>query len=104
MSEMIKDVMTFLGRSFNSREIERLCNHLSVDSMRANPSCNNDSLVEKAKSFNANAQASGDFKFIRKGEIGSFKDELTSDFNQKFDDFMHHQNLKRSQFTFKTNE
>lgn len=98
---MIKSAMNFFGRSFVPHEIEKLCTHLSVESMRANPSCNNDSLVEKAKSVNANALTSGEFRFIRKGQIGSFIDEFSRDTDRKFEDFMQHQSLQKSQFAFK---
>lgn len=101
MSQMINQTMTFLGKNYSLQQIEKLCDHLSVDSMRANPSCNNDSLVEMAKSVNENGKVSGDFKFIRKGEVGSFKSEFTKDTNKKFDEFMTQQMLQSHQFAFK---
>ena len=82
MAAVVKEAMKFLGKNFSDHEIDELCEHLSVDSMRANPSCNNDGLVEMAKKVNENGKTSGDFKFIRRGQVGSFKEEFSEDINQ----------------------
>lgn len=101
MPKMIRQTTDFLGKSFSDQAVDKLCHHLSVESMRANPSCNNDSLVEMAKSVNKNGKASGDFKFIRKGEVGSFKGEFSQDTDKKFDEFMAQQVLRSHHFAFK---
>lgn len=103
MDQMVKETMKFLGKNFSQREIDKLCQHLSVESMRNNPMCNNDSLVGLAKSLNKNGKTSGDFKFIRKGEVGSFREEFSHEVDRKFEDFMHHPSLKTNQFSFKLN-
>lgn len=51
---VIQKCITFLNKSYTQEQIQRLANHLSVDSMRANPSCNNDILVKTAKLLNNN--------------------------------------------------
>lgn len=101
MAQMISSTMAFLGKTYLRSEIDRLCTHLSVESMRANPSCNNDSLVEKAKSVNLNGKSSGEFQFIRKGIVGSYQEEFSEDLNKKFDAFMAEPSLNRSNFLFK---
>lgn len=101
MDAVVKRAMTFLGRNYLQHEIDKLCKHLSVDAMRKNPSCNNESLVKMAKSLNENGKTSGDFKFIRKGQVGSFKEEFSYEVNQRFEDFMHQPTLHSSQFAFK---
>lgn len=101
MQQMVEDVMRFLGKKYSQQQVETLCKHLSVDSMRANPSCNNDTLVEKAKSLNKNGKTAGDFKFIRKGEVGSFREEFSQEMNQKFETFIGQVSLKNNHFCFK---
>jgi hypothetical protein len=101
MPKVVTESAKFLGKSFTRQQIDELCNHLSVDSMRANPSCNNDSLVELAKSLNENGKTAGEFKFIRKGQVGSFKDEFSSETNQAFENFMQQSSLKGDQFSYK---
>lgn len=102
MTEVIKETMQFLNKNYSEEEIENLAKHLSVESMRANASCNNDALVEMAKKLNENGKSSGDFKFIRQGKIGSFDEEK---FNEKivenFETFMNHLSLKENNFTYK---
>lgn len=102
MAHMVKQTMTFLSKIYSDHEVDKLCHHLSVDSMRANPSCNNDSLVQLAKSLNKNGKDAGEYKFIRKGQVGSFRDEFSRDTDQKFDEFMRLPVLHCSQFAFKT--
>ena len=41
--------ISFLNKSYKQEQIQRLAKHLSFDSMRNNPSCNNDVLVQNAK-------------------------------------------------------
>lgn len=101
MNQMVKKAMRFLGKKYSQEQIEKLCKHLSVDSMRANPACNNDSLVEKAKSLNANGATSGDFRFIRKGEVGSFNEEFSNEMHQRFDSFMQHITLLLNKFSYR---
>lgn len=51
---VIRKCISFLNKSYTQEQIHRLGKHLSVDSMRANPSCNNDMLVKTAKLLNNN--------------------------------------------------
>lgn len=102
MSKVIKEAMNFLEKNYSEEEIEKLAKHLSVESMRANASCNNDALVEMAKKLNENGKSSGNFKFIRQGKIGSFDQEI---FPEKivgnFETFMNQSALKEKKFTYK---
>jgi len=97
--KVVKQTAKFLGKNFTQQQIDELCEHLSVDKMRANPACNNDSLVEMAKSVNGNGKASGDFRFIRRGEVGSYKDDFTLELNQKFENFTQQSSLDQHQFS-----
>ncbi|CRL08568.1 CLUMA_CG021369, isoform A [Clunio marinus] len=101
MAKIVEETMKFLEKNYSNDQVMKLCRHLSVESMRANPACNNDLLVEKAKFLNRNGQISGDFKFIRKGIVGSYKDEFSQQVHKKFDAFMQHPPLKSNQFTYR---
>jgi Sulfotransferase domain len=101
MAKMVNEAMTFFEKNYSKEQIDELCKHLSVDSMRANSSCNNDSLVKLAKSLNKNGRTTGDFKFIRKGEVGSFKEEFSTNTDKKFENFMQHPSLNSNQFYFR---
>lgn len=98
----IEKTMKFMGKNYSQEQIGKLCQHLSIDSMRANSSCNNEMLVKLAKSVVHNGKSSGDFKFIRKGKVGGFREELTTEMIQKFDDLMQHP-IINDDFFFKRN-
>ena len=103
MISVIKKGVHFLQKSFSEEEIINLSKHLSVDSMRANPSCNNDMLVEKAKSLNSNGKTSGNFKFIRSGQVGSFeKENFDNKIVEDFAEFMAYPAFRNYEFAYKT--
>lgn len=72
----VKRVMKFLGKTFSQPDIDKLCEYLSFDSMKSNPSCNFEVL---------NKTNDEKFQFIRKGEAGAYKKELSNEQNEKFD-------------------
>lgn len=105
MKSVVKNAMEFFGKSFTEDEIEKLSKHLSLDSMRANSSCNNETLVQKAKSLNENGKISGDFKFIRKGQVGSFENEnFDKLIVEKFQSFINDPELVKNNFMYKYKE
>lgn len=101
MHGVTHEVMKFFNKNFSDEQINILCKHLSVDSMRKNPSCNNDALVERAKSLNANGKSSGSFKFIRNGQVGAYKSEFVKEINDEFDAFMKKTSLFDDSFSYK---
>lgn len=101
MSDVIRETMKFLGKDYNQSQIDELSAHLSIESMRNNKMCNNDELVAKVKELNDNGKRAGEFRFIRKGQIGAYKDELSYDTNQKFDLYMAAKSLKSQNFSYK---
>lgn len=90
LETVVKKVMDFFGKSFNQSEIDMLCNHLSFHSMQNNPSCNKDGMLTFVKNKMQEDEKPKDenFKFIRKGKIGSHKDELTEDQIKKLEKFI----------------
>ncbi|KAG5667518.1 hypothetical protein PVAND_015497 [Polypedilum vanderplanki] len=85
-------VMKFLNKNYPKSEIEELCEHLSFGSMRRNPQCNFE-VINKSDDEN--------FQFIRKGETGSYKKEMNSEENEKFDDFIMNEDFKFNDFEYK---
>ncbi|XP_058833563.1 luciferin sulfotransferase-like [Topomyia yanbarensis] len=91
LRKVILSVATFLGKSYNDREIDALEGHLSLDSMRANKSCNMDALVEWAKTTNYSdlrkKNGANEFRFIRSGKVGSYMDDMNDEYVARFDDY-----------------
>ncbi|KAG5678600.1 hypothetical protein PVAND_008261 [Polypedilum vanderplanki] len=102
MPNVVKETMTFLGKKFSNDQINKLCEHLSIKSMRANASCNNISLVEMAQKLNGKSSNNIKFQFIRKGEIGTFKDEKFGEkISAKLDAFIKQPSLIINNFAYK---
>ena len=73
---VIKKCISFLNKSYTQEQIQRLVNHLSVDSMRNNPSCNNDILVQTTKLLNNNNFES--FRYEKKLNKNSIKTQYNN--------------------------
>ena len=73
LSFTIKSVANFLGKTYSNLEVERLCEHLSFESMKRNPSFN---LKEFVKD--------GVNPFIRSGTVGSHRSIMCPEIIEKF--------------------
>ncbi|XP_055621717.1 luciferin sulfotransferase-like [Toxorhynchites rutilus septentrionalis] len=91
LRKVIEKVSSFLGKSYSEQEIEVLENHLSVESMRANDSCNMQTLVEWARNTNYSEERknneSNKFRFIRSGDVGSYRNDMSPDFVHRFNEY-----------------
>jgi len=81
LPNQLKKVATFLGKKLTEDQIEALVLHLDFDKFKANPSVNYTEL-----------QDSSYFKkeghFIRKGQIGDWKNHFTDELNSRFDQWI----------------
>lgn len=98
---IVKQAIGFMGKSYTQEQIEKLCQHLSFESMKNNPSINAESMMKMRNFFSPRELKNENFKFIRKGEVGGFKDELTSDEIAKFDEFIKHPEFEKHDFQYK---
>ncbi|KAJ6638675.1 Luciferin sulfotransferase [Pseudolycoriella hygida] len=79
---VIEKTAEFLGKSYSEKELFKLADHLSFDSMK------------ESSSFDL-AQWVGtktDFRFIRKGIVGSYREEMSQEYIDKFDEWTHEYN------------
>lgn len=101
LMKVIRQMCSFLGKTYTDDDLLRLADHLSVEKMRGNlsklvgtrdqnfrlfsdnPSCNHTKTVNIMKKDPAN-----DFQFIRKGIVGSYKTELNDDCKEKLEKWM----------------
>ncbi|EDW92367.2 LOW QUALITY PROTEIN: uncharacterized protein Dyak_GE14312 [Drosophila yakuba] len=83
LGQVIAEVAQFLERTLSQEQIQQMQRHLSFESMRDNPACNH------VKEFESMKAAAGreveEFRFVRRGVVGSHKDELTADIIREFD-------------------
>ncbi|XP_062549711.1 luciferin sulfotransferase-like [Armigeres subalbatus] len=97
MPEVLRKVSFFFGKHYTPSQLAQLEHHLKFDTMKDNDSANNRLLLAGI------AMATGvqsDFRFMRKGQVGSYKDELPAEFVDKLDAFVEQQ-LNGSNFKYR---
>ncbi|XP_075166746.1 sulfotransferase 1 [Haematobia irritans] len=98
---VIQDVCRFLSKAINEHQLAEMIDHLSFEKMRDNPACNH------VREFDSMKEASGrevdDFRFVRRGIVGSHKDELAPNIIENLDEWtfdnLHSLNLSIEDFT-----
>uniref|UniRef100_A0A1A9WQI9 Sulfotransferase domain-containing protein n=1 Tax=Glossina brevipalpis TaxID=37001 RepID=A0A1A9WQI9_9MUSC len=86
LASVIKDVCHFLDTHINNEQLGHLVNHLSFEEMQRNPSCNHTKEFEFLR--NAAGQGLENFTFLRRGIVGSHRDELSVNVIQEFDEWI----------------
>ncbi|XP_052888204.1 luciferin sulfotransferase-like [Anopheles moucheti] len=88
---VIGRVSTFLGKQYTTSEVDELAKHLSVESMRNNKSCNMDDLLEWARNTTYSEErkkhTKNNFKFIRSGTVGSYREDMNDVYVQRFEEY-----------------
>lgn len=74
----VRETVAFLGKQpIASTDLQRLCKHLDFSSMRNNPVLNKDNYVKTQQArLGVNDE---EFRFIRKGKVGSWREELADE-------------------------
>lgn len=87
----------FLEKDYTDAEYDQLGEYLSFQSMRKNKACNLEDMLEErhGKGF---FQKVGDY-FIRKGQVGDWKNHMSPELSKKFDDWIE-ANTKGTGLTF----
>lgn len=76
----------FLGVSdkLNDEEVSRMCDHLNFDKMQRNQAVNLEPIYNPTGEENDKNSA----KFIRKGQIGDWKNYMTREMSERFDEWI----------------
>ncbi|CAH1389884.1 unnamed protein product [Nezara viridula] len=82
---VIRKTAAFLGKTLSSSEVDRLSEHLSFKSMKDNGAINGEEVIKEVKQRHGLDPSDPQLAFIRKGEIGSWKTEMTPDIAKQFD-------------------
>ncbi len=85
LSSVVKRTGAFLGKSFSESELEQLLHHLSFESMKGNPYVNYDEITEYLTNIHGQGRRT---HFIRKGKVGSWREELSPDSIRKLDEWI----------------
>ncbi|XP_050070520.1 luciferin sulfotransferase [Anopheles maculipalpis] len=83
LPEVIRQCAEFLefGRELTEEEVQRMCDHLQFERMQRNPAVNLEPLMKESQIIQNNAGG----KFIRKGEIGDWKNHMDAALSARFD-------------------
>ncbi|KAF2893636.1 hypothetical protein ILUMI_12537 [Ignelater luminosus] len=85
LPSVIKTVAQFLNKEITEEQIQLLCKHLSFESMKSNPAVNFEELAKKLRKSNMVAK---DGTFIRTGIVGKYKEELSPETINKFNEWI----------------
>lgn len=77
MEGVIRKCAKFLGKVLKEEDVKALKDHLSFDKMKANPAVNKESHTSQGNDPS--------FSFMRKGKIGSYKEELSGEVLEKLE-------------------
>jgi len=79
----IRKTAAFLGKTLTESDVSTLADHLSFKNMKKNPSVNLELLL--AKKNGPDFVQTEELSFIRKGEVGDWKNYMTPDMASRFD-------------------
>lgn len=78
---VINKAAKFLGKNITDEQINELREHLKFKKMATNPSMNMEMLLENVPTNDPN------LKFIRKGQIGDWKNYMSEELARRFDEW-----------------
>lgn len=83
---IVRKIAKFLEKPLTEEQVDSICNFLSFDNMKKNPGCNMAPILDShlGKDFFKRS----DTTFIRKGEVGDWKNHMTPELSKRFDDWM----------------
>lgn len=79
---MILNTARFLGKTLTPEQVTELAEHLSFKNMKVNPFVNQECVVENLRKIHGRTHNS---QFMRKGKVGSWKEELSPETVAKMD-------------------
>lgn len=100
LPSVVRKTAKFLGKSLSDEQVFKLCDHLSFENMKSNRAVNLEAILEK--SFGKSYLEQTKLRFIRKGQIGDWKNYMSDDLSRRFDDWAEKQ-LKGSELSFEWN-
>lgn len=82
LPSIILQTAKFLGKELTQDQVSQLTHHLSFEQMSKNPAVNYEDVVSNMRNLHGTFH---DSKFMRKGQVGSYKEEMTPEMLEKFD-------------------
>ncbi|XP_063238071.1 luciferin sulfotransferase-like [Bacillus rossius redtenbacheri] len=79
----IRQTAAFLGKTLSEDQVKVLAEHLSFDSMKRNPAVNLEPII--AKKNGPEFLATTELRFIRKGQVGDWRNHMGDELATRFD-------------------
>lgn len=79
---VLLDLCNFLNKPLSNDKMEQLLHHLSFENMKKSPANNYEDTQERMKI----ARPDHEFRMIRQGKVGSFKEEMSAEMIKKFEE------------------
>ncbi|XP_048001533.1 luciferin sulfotransferase [Leguminivora glycinivorella] len=83
LPSVVRRTADFLGKTMTNDQVDKLCDHLSFKKMKSNRAVNLEPILQK--SFGKGYLEGTKLRFIRKGEIGDWKNYMSDDLSRRFD-------------------
>ncbi|XP_070495897.1 sulfotransferase 1B1-like [Chironomus tepperi] len=101
LDQEVKKTMKFLDKDYSQDEIDKLCKHLSFESIKDNKMVNKEVEIQKLMEASGRDPASKEFSFVRKGQVGGYKKELSAEENEMLDEYVNCSGLEKAEFEYK---
>ncbi|CAG9801240.1 unnamed protein product [Chironomus riparius] len=101
LDQEVKKAMKFLNKNYSQEEVDKLCKHLSFESIRDNKMVNKNEDVKSLKESFGEKYDENEFNFIRKGQVGGYKDELSAEENEILDEYVELSKIIEPSFEYK---
>lgn len=101
LEQEIKKSMKFLKKDYSQDQINKLCQHLSFDSIKINKAVNKNEELEKFVTSVGGKFDPNEYTFIRKGQVGGYKEELSARENEMLDQYAKYPQFEEFGFEYK---
>lgn len=92
LPKIVRRCAKFLNVDYQLTDVDlaRICEHLKFDKMQANPAVNLEPLLNNIDDGRNNniVKSGNESKFIRKGNIGDWRNYLTAESSKRFDEWI----------------
>uniref|UniRef100_A0A1B0CTZ7 Putative sulfotransferase 1 family member d1 n=1 Tax=Lutzomyia longipalpis TaxID=7200 RepID=A0A1B0CTZ7_LUTLO len=88
LPKVIEKTAHFFGKTLTKDQIYDLADHLSFNKMANNPAVNFEQELSRLRKENNMSFNEKDYRFIRKGKVNSFKDEMSPEMIKKVNDWL----------------
>lgn len=101
LEQEVKKTIKFFGKNYSQEEVEKLCKHLSFESIKDNKMVNKNEEIRMVKESVGEKYDPEIFSFVRKGQVGGYKKELTLEENKMLDEYSNWSTFKEFGFEYK---